>query len=112
MLVSKVSIDCERITDRSSFHSVFAEAFGFPGFYGQNMNAWIDCMSFLDAPEEEMTSVHCLPGTVVTLELQNIKGFRTRCPDLYAALIECSAFVNWRLNEAGRQPVIALSFYE
>ena len=111
MVVSKVSIDCERITDWDSFHSVFAEAFGFPDFYGRNMDAWNDCMSSLDAPEDGMTSVHCAPGAVVTLELQNVRGFRTRCPELYAALVECSAFVNWRLNEVGQRSVIALSFY-
>jgi RNAse (barnase) inhibitor barstar len=110
MFISKVSVDCERITDWSSFHSVFAEAFGFPDFYGRNMNAWIDCMSYLDMPEAEMTSVHSSPGTVVTLDLQNIQGLRAHCPELYAALIECSAFVNWRRNKVGRQSVIALSF--
>ncbi|MDZ4753789.1 MAG: barstar family protein [Phycisphaerae bacterium] len=29
----------------------FAETFGFPGFYGRNMNAWNDCMTFLDGPD-------------------------------------------------------------
>ncbi len=46
-----VRLDCDRITDWESFHSLFAEVFGFPDFYGRNMNAWIDCMSYLDDSE-------------------------------------------------------------
>jgi len=36
-----ITVDCESTVDSESFHSVFSEAFGFPGFYGRNMNAWI-----------------------------------------------------------------------
>lgn len=34
-----VKLDTRRITDWDTFHDVFAEVFGFPGFYGRNMNA-------------------------------------------------------------------------
>jgi RNAse (barnase) inhibitor barstar len=84
--------------------------FGFPDFYGKNMDAWIDCLTSLDAPEDGMSNVHCAPGAVVTLELENVKDFEYRCPEQYKALIECSAFVNWRRNEAGDPSVLALSF--
>jgi hypothetical protein len=50
-----VRIDASRITDQATFHSVFAEAFGFPGFYGQNMDAWIDCMTHLDDPSSGLS---------------------------------------------------------
>ena len=40
-----VRIDGDRIVDWDTFHNVFTEAFGFPGFYGRNMNAWIDCLT-------------------------------------------------------------------
>lgn len=112
MFVSRVIIDCSRIHDWDSFHSVFAEAFGFPDFYGQNMNAWIDCLTSLDVPEHGMTKLHCAPGTVLTLQLENVKDFQERCPEQYAALVECAAFVNWRRNDTNEASVIALSFYE
>ena len=64
--------------------------FGFPNFYGNNMNAWIDCLTSLDAPEDGMTKIHCEPGAVVSLQLENVKDFERRCPDQYKALIECS----------------------
>jgi RNAse (barnase) inhibitor barstar len=43
-----IEIDFERIKDRNAVHSIFSEAMGFPGFYGNNNNAWIDCMSYID----------------------------------------------------------------
>ena len=37
-------------------------------------------------------------------------GIRRRCPEQYADLVECSAWVNWLKLEDGKPPVIALSF--
>lgn len=107
-----VKIDANRIVDSASFHDVFAEALGFPGFYGRNMDAWIDCLSYLDEPEAGMTSVHAPPGGVVTLLIEGIADFAVRCPEQYADLIECAAFVNWRRVERGDPPVLALAFYK
>jgi hypothetical protein len=76
------------------------------------MNAWIDCLTSIDEPGDEMSTVHCVKGSVLTLELQSVRDFRRRCPEQYAALIECSAFVNWRRLEVGEAAVLALSFYE
>ena len=53
-----VRIDASRITSWDTFHDVFAKDFGFPDFYGRNMDAWIDCMTCLDDPESCMTTVH------------------------------------------------------
>ena len=107
---AKVALDCKNIRDWNSFHEEFARVFGFPDFYGKNMDAWIDCMTSLDAPEDGMSNVHCEPGTVLTLELENIEPFANRCPEQHKALIECSAFVNWRRLERGSPSVMALSF--
>jgi len=106
-----VRIDTRKITNWSSFHDVFAAAFGFPDFYGRNMNAWIDCMTSLDAPEDGMTQVHADAGGVVTIQLDLVDDFANRCPEQYDAVIEQAAFVNWRRVQVGQAPVIALSFY-
>jgi hypothetical protein len=105
-----VRIDCTRIIDWDSFHDVFAEAFGFPDFYGRNMNAWIDCMTSLDEPADGMTKIHAPRGGVVILQLDNVASFGTEGAELYQAIIECSAFVNWRRLEVGEPAVLALSF--
>jgi RNAse (barnase) inhibitor barstar len=111
MTASRISVDCEVIRDWPSFHEEFARIFGFPDFYGKNMDAWIDCMTSLDAPDDGLSSVHCSPGSVLTLELKNVKAFADRCPEQYEALIRCSAFVNWRRIEIGGASVLALSFW-
>ena len=105
-----VEVDTSKIHDWESFHAVFSEAFGFPDFYGRNMDAWIDCLTYLDDPAAGMTRVHALSGGVVTLKLLGITEFAVRCPEQYDALIECAAFVNWRLVESGHAPVLSLAF--
>jgi hypothetical protein len=91
-----VKLDTSRIHDWDTFHDAFAQAFGFPDFYGRNMNAWNDCMTYLDDPAAGMSKVHAPSGGVVVLELEHVADFARRCPEQYAAIIECSAFVNWR----------------
>jgi hypothetical protein len=105
-----VLIDADKIRDWDSFHDVFAEAFGFPGFYGRNLDAWIDCMTYLDDPEAQTSKVHVPPGGVVTIQIDHVDEFAARCPDEYRALVECAAFVNWRRIEQGEPSVLALSF--
>jgi len=106
-----VTIDLSAVIDWESFHAVFAEVMGFPGFYGRNMNAWIDCMSYVDDRDAGMSEVTVEPGEVLTLQLEGIDGFATRCPEQYEALVECTAFVNWRRIEQGDSAVLALSYY-
>jgi RNAse (barnase) inhibitor barstar len=105
-----VIIQTKTIRDWASFHEVFAEAFGFPDFYGRNMDAWIDCMTSLDDPEAGMTSVHAAPNSVIVIQLEDVDEFATRCTELYDAVVEASAFVNWRRLERGDPAVLALSF--
>ena len=105
-----VEIDTARIVDRESFHDLFAEVMGFPDFYGRNMDAWIDCMDSLDAPEEGMTGVHAPHGGVLVLMLTDAGDLARRCPDLYADLVECAAFVNGRRLEQGEGPVLSLAW--
>ncbi len=105
-----VRVDTTAITDWPTFHDVFTRAFGFPEFYGRNMNAWIDCMTSLDAPEHGLTAVHAPAGGLVVVELIAMREFQTRCPELALAIQECSAFVNWRRIAAGEDPILALSY--
>jgi RNAse (barnase) inhibitor barstar len=111
MFATLVNIECKRIRDWPSFHDEFHRVFQFPAFYGRNMNAWIDCMSSLDAPEEKMTNLHIEPGQVLTLALEDAESFKTKCPEQYAAIVECSAFVNWLRSQQGLPAVLALSYF-
>lgn len=108
MQTTVVTIPTAKITDWDTFHSVFQEALGFPGFYGRNMNAWIDCMTYLDEPSCGMTSVSVAEGELVALQINDAPDFQRRCPEQYEALIECASFVNFRRAELGQKPVLTL----
>ena len=108
---TNVQIDASKITDWDSFHDCFAKTLGFPDFYGRNMNAWIDCMTYVDDSDAGMTKVHVAPGEVLVLCLSGMADFKKSCPEVYDALIECSAFVNFRRIDIRQQAVLALSFH-
>jgi hypothetical protein len=104
-----IRIDAAQIQDWDTFHGVFEAAFGFPGFYGRNMDAWIDCMGYLEDPGAEMTTVHGSASDPVVLRLDNIDSMPT---EIYDALIECAAFVNWRCTESGHPAILVLALYK
>jgi RNAse (barnase) inhibitor barstar len=102
-----VKIDCSLISDWRSFHLVFKNTFGFPEYYGENMDAWIDCMTYLD---ENFPEAQIEKGTTLTLQLNKIQSFRQRCPEIYEAIVECTAFVNYRRIEIGENPTLLLAY--
>ncbi|MEM6554016.1 MAG: barstar family protein [Planctomycetota bacterium] len=101
-----VRVDARRISDWGTFHDVFSEAFGFPGFYGKNLDAWIDCLSCLDDPDAGMTSVHGSSIDPVVLQLDHAG---TLADTLFEALAEGVAFVNWRRLEQGDPAILMLA---
>jgi hypothetical protein len=108
-----VRIPTSEIVDWESFHSVFQRVLGFPEFYGRNMNAWIDCLTSADSLDDGMVAPERVAqDDVLTLQLEDVDDFASRCPEQYEAVVECSAFVNWRRVEVGERPVLALSFYK
>jgi hypothetical protein len=109
---AEVKVALQEVVDWPSFHSVFKRLMGFPDFYGANMNAWIDCMSSLDAPEDGTSVMHAPRDGVLVLALGSVSDFKKRCPEIFDALVGSAAFVNWRRLEQGGPPVIALSYYE
>ena len=103
-----VRIDGAELADWDSFHRVFAEAFGFPDFYGRNMNAWIDCMSSLESPDDGMTTVHGSASDPVVLQVDNADAVPK---ELFDALVECAGFVNLRRLEVGEPAILMLAFW-
>jgi hypothetical protein len=59
--------------------------------------AWIDCLISVDEPEGGMVAdeVVVSDGDVLTLELDDAAAFASRCPEQYAALVDCASSVNW-----------------
>ena len=104
-----VRLDTSGIIDWPSFHDASQRAFGFPGFYGRNMNAWIDCLSGL-RDGDGMSRFHLAPDELLLVEISDVEQLRVRAPDILTDLVECSAAVNRRYLENSAPAVLALVF--
>lgn len=103
-----VNIPTGGIVDWESFHDVFDETLGFPKYYGRNMDAWVDCLTYADDTGSGMVADPVAKGDLLTLSIDDAAEFKRRCPEQFGALIECTAFVNYRRREVGNRPVLAL----
>lgn len=112
MRATIIRINADEIMDWDSFHTVFKRDLGFPDFYGENMNAWIDCMTDIDDPGAGMTTFTINDDELAVLEVRGIRSFRERCPEQYAALVECSAFVNYRRIDVGQRAILSLTLID
>lgn len=72
-----VVVDCSLISDWDTLHDVFADALGFPEYYGRNSSAWIDCMTW---PNEECSSVTLAGEETFTVHLKDAQTLKERAP--------------------------------
>lgn len=98
MIGASVRLETRGIVDWETFHDVCAATFGFPDFYGRNLDAWIDCMTHLD---DGMSRFRLPPGQMLLIEVAEFEDFQTRAPEIAHALTGCAAFVNRRLGPHG-----------
>src|SRR3569832_1011806 len=101
------TLDGSAITDWESFHTICAQAFGLPDFYGRNLDAWIDCMSYVDVGDG-MCRFVLHPQEVLTIEVTESDTFRRQAPDILACLAELIEEVNDRFVERGAAPRLRL----
>lgn len=104
-----VRLNTNTITDWASFHLACKEAFGFPDFYGANMNAWIDCLSYL-SEDDKMTKFVLSKNEILHIEVTNTEDFKARLVELFDALVECSACANNRYVETAENNRLSLIF--
>lgn len=104
-----VRIDARRLTDPAGLHAALAEAFGFPPSYGNNLDALIDCLTYLDDPAAGMSRVQVFPDHVALMVVEHADRATGSAGQL-TALLDAVAFVNWRRLERGRPPVLALAY--
>lgn len=103
----QVNINAAEITDFETFHEVFQRELGFPEFYGHNMDAWIECMSELDDPSSKLTVIHGTAHDPVVVHLYNAGDMPK---DVFDAMNEAAAYVNWRRLEDGQPAILMLSY--
>lgn len=93
-----VKIDGSTILDFEAFHKVFTEKFGFFDGYGENMDAWIDCMGDLHK-ETGMMKVLLPASTALILEIINTDLIESANPEIVETLSACTASVNNRIKD-------------
>ena len=104
----EVEVDASEILDWPSFHSVFAKAFGFPAFYGRNLNAWIDCLTYVEQ-DDGMSAIVLAPGESLDLLVRNGKNWGKAAPDVVAGFSDAVDAVNQRISAAGADPRIRVT---
>lgn len=102
-----ITVPTEDIVDWASFHDVFQERLKFAAYYGRNMNAWIDLMTYLDEPGQ-VDTLGVDPGVIVGLRLDEGVAFASRMPDIYSALVEGVASVNERRRDLGKPALLEI----
>jgi barstar (barnase inhibitor) len=107
--MARVIIKTETIQDWATFHEEFKQAMDFPDFYGANMNAWIDCLSYL-YDGDGMSRFDLAPDEMLQIEIQASEEFKSRLPEIFEALIDSTAFVNMRYTDRGESPALSLVF--
>jgi len=105
--MAKARLDGTQIRDWDSFHDQSARELGFPGFYGRNLNAWIDCLTYLDEGDG-MSRFKLGPGEVLEIELTDSQAVKSRAPEVLNALPDTVRFVNERYAERWKPPMLRL----
>ncbi|MEH1009419.1 barstar family protein [Winogradskyella sp. ECml5-4] len=89
-------INGRKLINWKAFHSEFKTELNFPDYYGENMDAWIDCI-------DELTERPTL------LLIENGKHLKENAPELLNAIMECGAFVNYRKIKVGENPNLLIA---
>ena len=107
--MAEAEIDGADITSWEAFHTVSAKTLGFPNFYGRNMDAWIDCLTYL-YEGDGMSRFKLDQGEALTIRVSNARVWRQQAPETLDAFVDCTAFVNQRYVTTGRAPPVRLVF--
>lgn len=101
----RIVLPTNEIRNEKTFHAVCQRVFGFPDFYAHTMDAWVDCLSCMDDPSAEMSSLTLAPGELLTVV---VLGAGEMKQDIFDALIDGTIAVNRRFVERGKPPLLAL----
>lgn len=103
-------MDADMTMDRNSLHEVFKSLFGFPGYYGANMDAWIECMSELDDAESGITEFKLDRGEMLQIEVAGVESLAKRVPEILEDLVVCTALANQQYLERTGKAVVCMVF--
>ncbi len=102
------SLNGELIIDWDSFHDQCSAVFGFPDFYGRNMNAWVDCLSYL-RDDDGMSKFVLKENEVLTIDVLHSDKLRQAQPEIVEELQFCVAMINERCEDYEEAATLKLS---
>jgi hypothetical protein len=73
------------------------------------MDAWIDCLTYLDE-DDGMSRFRLASGETLDIQVADTESFNSRVPEIFDAFVESTAFVNQRHLAAGKSPMLHLVF--
>ena len=106
--MTSVTIDGAAITDWQTFHAQSKVVFGFPGFYGDSMDAWIDCLSYL-RDDDGMSTIRLGPDDVLQIDILHADAWRAAQPDMLDEVLYCIAGINERYEDYGEPPALKVN---
>lgn len=104
-----VEFNATDIQNLDDFHNESIMAFGFPSFYGRNLDAWIDCMNYRDE-DDGMAEVNVPPGGKIIIRVTGYARMKKRAPHVAEELNELVARVNQDHLDAGNEPLLLLAY--
>ncbi|UBV44103.1 barstar family protein (plasmid) [Deinococcus taeanensis] len=105
--MAEITLDTRRIRSLDEFHEESARAFGFPDFYGSNLSAWIDCLTYLDE-NDGMRNFVLNPDEMLHVLLPDFEVLAAIAPEVVQNLLSGVAAVNERFLAQGRRPRLSL----
>lgn len=102
-----VRLNGEHIRNWDTFHTECIPAFGFPDFYGRNLDAWVDCLSYL-RDDDGMTKFKLKDHEVLTIEITQSELIKQHEPELLDELAMCVDLMNERYEDYGELPALTL----
>jgi hypothetical protein len=105
--MATVELDGAAIDSWESFHAASKQAFGFPDYYANTIDAWVDCLSYLrDA--DGMSKFRLKPNELLEIVIKDSTLMRAKVPDLLEEVTFCVAGINERYEDYGEKPALAL----
>jgi RNAse (barnase) inhibitor barstar len=96
------------IKDFAAFHAECKVAMGFPDTYGNTMDAWVDCLSYL-RDDDSMSKFRLKPNEVLEIVIKDTQAMKAAVPDILEELSYCVAGLNERYEDYGEKPALKLT---
>ena len=96
------------IDGMESFHAASKAAFGFPDTYGNTMDAWVDCLSYL-RDDDGMSKFRLKPNETLEIVVKDAAALKAAAPDILEELTFCIGGINERYEDYGEKPALKLT---